>query len=101
MVSGGPGRRWWSQRRPTLLVRDRLSPLLGAAECLHTGVGFCGVWEEAAHSALALTRSGDIGLHCSTPDLRCVRCVWSWDPAEHHSTHELFYRASPSGAGMR
>ncbi|KAM6066265.1 thrombopoietin receptor isoform 6-T6 [Chlamydotis macqueenii] len=49
--------------------------------------------------ALALTCPGDIGLHCSTPDLRHVRCEWSWDPAEPHCSHQLFYRPPPSGAG--
>ncbi|XP_010121291.1 PREDICTED: thrombopoietin receptor-like, partial [Chlamydotis macqueenii] len=43
----------------------------------------------------------DIGLHCSTPDLRHVRCEWSWDPAEPHCSHQLFYRPPPSGAGTR
>ncbi|XP_046778409.1 thrombopoietin receptor isoform X13 [Gallus gallus] len=67
------------------------------------GTSMDGVWGPWSEVVVAETphSSGDIGLHCSTPDLRCVRCVWSWDPAEHHSTHELFYRASPSGAGMR
>ncbi|KAM6066261.1 thrombopoietin receptor isoform 2-T2 [Chlamydotis macqueenii] len=51
--------------------------------------------------ALALTCPGDIGLHCSTPDLRHVRCEWSWDPAEPHCSHQLFYRPPPSGAGTR
>ncbi|XP_021260506.1 thrombopoietin receptor isoform X3 [Numida meleagris] len=67
------------------------------------GTSMDGVWGPWSQVVVAETprSSGDIGLHCSTPDLRCVRCVWSWDPAEHHSTHELFYQASPSGAGMR
>ncbi|XP_010714633.1 thrombopoietin receptor, partial [Meleagris gallopavo] len=67
------------------------------------GTSMDGVWGPWSEVVVAETphSSEDIGLHCSTPDLRCVRCVWSWDPAEHHSTHELFYRASPSGAGMR
>uniref|UniRef100_A0A669P6D6 MPL proto-oncogene, thrombopoietin receptor n=1 Tax=Phasianus colchicus TaxID=9054 RepID=A0A669P6D6_PHACC len=67
------------------------------------GTSMDGVWGPWSEVVVAETphSSGDIGLHCSTPDLRCVRCVWSWDPAEHHSTHELFYRASPSGADMR
>ncbi|XP_042729383.1 thrombopoietin receptor isoform X6 [Lagopus leucura] len=67
------------------------------------GTSMDGVWGPWSEVVVAETphSSGDIGLHCSTPDLRCVRCVWSWDPAEQHSTHELFYRASPSGAGMR
>ncbi|XP_046800287.1 thrombopoietin receptor isoform X7 [Gallus gallus] len=67
------------------------------------GTSMDGVWGPWSEVVVAETphSSGDIGLHCSTPDLRCVRCVWSWDPAEHQSTHELFYRASPSGAGMR
>ncbi|XP_048800987.1 thrombopoietin receptor isoform X6 [Lagopus muta] len=67
------------------------------------GTSMDGVWGPWSEVVVAETphSSGDIGLHCSTPDLRCVRCVWSWDPAEHHSTHELFYQASPSGAGMR
>uniref|UniRef100_A0A8C3K0Q9 MPL proto-oncogene, thrombopoietin receptor n=1 Tax=Calidris pygmaea TaxID=425635 RepID=A0A8C3K0Q9_9CHAR len=48
--------------------------------------------------ALALTCPGDIGLSCSTPDLRHLHCEWSWDPAETHSSHQLFYQPSPSGA---
>lgn len=51
--------------------------------------------------ALALTCPGDIRLCCSTPDLRHVHCEWSWDPAEPHSSHQLFYRPPPSGAGIR
>ncbi|XP_009332181.1 PREDICTED: thrombopoietin receptor [Pygoscelis adeliae] len=43
----------------------------------------------------------DIGLHCSTPDLQHVHCEWSWDPAEPRSSHQLFYRAPPSGPGTR
>ncbi|XP_077038504.1 thrombopoietin receptor isoform X3 [Agelaius phoeniceus] len=50
---------------------------------------------------LAVPCPGDIGLCCSTPDLRHVRCEWSWDPAETHSSHQLFYRPPPSGAGTR
>ncbi|XP_072200011.1 thrombopoietin receptor [Excalfactoria chinensis] len=67
------------------------------------GTSMDGVWGPWSDAVVAETphSSGDIGLHCSTPDLRCVRCVWSWDPAEQHSIHELFYRASPSGAGTR
>ncbi|RLW05715.1 hypothetical protein DV515_00004843 [Chloebia gouldiae] len=51
--------------------------------------------------ALALASPGDIGLCCSTPDLQHVRCEWRWDPAEPHSSHQLFYRPPPSGAGTR
>ncbi|XP_042635489.1 thrombopoietin receptor [Catharus ustulatus] len=51
--------------------------------------------------AMALTCPGDIGLCCSTPDLRHVHCEWSWDPAEPHSSHQLFYRPPSSGAGTR
>ncbi|XP_014794803.1 PREDICTED: thrombopoietin receptor isoform X2 [Calidris pugnax] len=51
--------------------------------------------------ALALTCPGDIGLSCSTPDLRHLHCEWSWDPAETHSSHQLFYQLFPSGAGTR
>ncbi|XP_041277215.1 thrombopoietin receptor isoform X1 [Onychostruthus taczanowskii] len=51
--------------------------------------------------ALALPCPGDIGLCCSTPDLLHVHCEWSWDPAEPHSSHQLFYRPPPSGAGTR
>ncbi|XP_010021590.1 PREDICTED: thrombopoietin receptor-like, partial [Nestor notabilis] len=43
----------------------------------------------------------DIGLCCSTSDLQHVRCEWSWDPAEPPSSHQLFYRAPPSGTGTR
>ncbi|XP_048169106.1 thrombopoietin receptor isoform X4 [Corvus hawaiiensis] len=53
-------------------------------------------WRELSVDAV-----GDIGLCCSTPDLRHVHCEWSWDPAEPHSTHQLFYRPPPSGAGTR
>ncbi|KAM6415240.1 LOW QUALITY PROTEIN: thrombopoietin receptor [Rhynochetos jubatus] len=52
-------------------------------------------------SALALACPGEIGLCCSTPDLRHVRCEWSWDPAEPRSSHQLFYRPPPSEAGTR
>ncbi|XP_041886375.1 thrombopoietin receptor isoform X4 [Corvus kubaryi] len=53
-------------------------------------------WRELSVDAV-----GDIGLCCSTPDLRHVHCEWSWDPAEPHSSHQLFYRPPPSGAGTR
>ncbi|OXB80078.1 UNVERIFIED_CONTAM: hypothetical protein H355_013001 [Colinus virginianus] len=67
------------------------------------GTSMDGVWGPWSQVVAAETphSSGDIGLHCSTPDLQHVRCEWSWDPTEHHSTHELFYQASPSGAGAR
>ncbi|OXB68485.1 hypothetical protein ASZ78_000422 [Callipepla squamata] len=67
------------------------------------GTSMDGVWGPWSQVVAAETphSSGDIGLHCSTPDLQHVRCEWSWDPTEHHSTHELFYHASPSGAGAR
>ncbi|XP_010172438.1 thrombopoietin receptor-like, partial [Antrostomus carolinensis] len=50
-------------------------------------------WRELSVDAV-----GDIGLCCSTPDLRHVRCKWSWDPTEPRSSHQLFYRAPPSRA---
>ncbi|NXJ89252.1 TPOR protein, partial [Corythaixoides concolor] len=62
--------------------------------------GIWGPWSEAV-AAETPRSSGDIGLCCSTPDLRHVRCEWSWDPTEPHSSHQLFYRAPPSGAGTR
>nr|XP_009943247.1 PREDICTED: cell division cycle protein 20 homolog [Opisthocomus hoazin] len=51
-------------------------------------------WRELSVEAV-----GDIGLCCSTRDLQRMRCEWSWDPAEPHGSHQLFYRPPPSGAG--
>ncbi|NXA95365.1 TPOR protein, partial [Melanocharis versteri] len=67
------------------------------------GTSMDGVWGPWSQAVAAETphSSGDIGLCCSTPDLRHVRCEWSWDPAEPHSSHQLFYRPPPSGAGTR
>ncbi|NXB99419.1 TPOR protein, partial [Orthonyx spaldingii] len=67
------------------------------------GTSMDGVWGPWSQAVAAETphSSGDIGLRCSTPDLRHVRCEWSWDPAEPHSSHQLFYRPPPSGAGTR
>nr|XP_054494020.1 thrombopoietin receptor isoform X2 [Agelaius phoeniceus] len=67
------------------------------------GTSMDGVWGPWSQALAAETphSSGDIGLCCSTPDLRHVRCEWSWDPAETHSSHQLFYRPPPSGAGTR
>ncbi|XP_074402048.1 thrombopoietin receptor [Zonotrichia albicollis] len=67
------------------------------------GTSMDGVWGPWSQALAAETphSSGDIGLSCSTPDLRHMRCEWSWDPAEPHSAHQLFYRPPPSGAGTR
>ncbi|NXH73206.1 TPOR protein, partial [Hydrobates tethys] len=67
------------------------------------GTSMDGVWGPWSQAVAAETprSSGDIGLCCSTPDLQHVRCEWSWDPAEPHGSHQLFYRAPPSGAGTR
>ncbi|XP_064284682.1 thrombopoietin receptor [Passer domesticus] len=67
------------------------------------GTSMDGVWGPWSQAVAAETphSSGDIGLCCSTPDLRHVRCEWSWDPAEPHSSYQLFYRPPPSGAGTR
>ncbi|NXN65872.1 TPOR protein, partial [Himantopus himantopus] len=67
------------------------------------GTSMDGVWGPWSQAVAAETprSSGDIGLCCSTPDLRHVRCEWSWDPAEPHSSHQLFYRPPPSWAGTR
>ncbi|NWT03493.1 TPOR protein, partial [Mionectes macconnelli] len=67
------------------------------------GTSMDGVWGPWSQAVAAETprSSGDIGLRCSTPDLQNVRCEWTWDPAEPHSSHQLFYRPPPSGAGTR
>ncbi|NWV36506.1 TPOR protein, partial [Grantiella picta] len=67
------------------------------------GTSMDGVWGPWSQAVAAETprSSGDIGLCCSTPDLLHVRCEWSWDPAEPYSSHQLFYRPPPSGAGTR
>ncbi|NWR55095.1 TPOR protein, partial [Bucorvus abyssinicus] len=67
------------------------------------GTSMDGVWGPWSQAVAAETphSSGDIGLCCSTPDLRHVHCEWSWDPEEPHSFHQLFYRPPPSGAGTR
>ncbi|XP_042640816.1 thrombopoietin receptor isoform X1 [Tyto alba] len=67
------------------------------------GTSLDGVWGPWSQAVAAETprSSGDIGLCCSTPDLRHVRCEWSWDPAEPRSSHQLFYRPPPSEASTR
>ncbi|XP_058670953.1 LOW QUALITY PROTEIN: thrombopoietin receptor-like [Ammospiza caudacuta] len=67
------------------------------------GTSMDGVWGPWWQALAAETphSSGDIGLCCSTPDLRHVRCEWGWDPAGPHSSHQLLYRPPPSGAGTR
>ncbi|KAM6398460.1 LOW QUALITY PROTEIN: thrombopoietin receptor [Pluvialis apricaria] len=67
------------------------------------GTSMDGVWGPWSQAVAAETprSSGDIGLCCSTPDLRRVHCKWSWDPTEPHGSHQLFYRPPPSGAGTR
>ncbi|NXX62511.1 TPOR protein, partial [Scopus umbretta] len=67
------------------------------------GTSMDGVWGPWSQAVAAETprSSGDIGLRCSTPDLRHVRCEWSWDPAEPRGSHQLFYQVPASGAGMR
>ncbi|KAM7107191.1 thrombopoietin receptor isoform 3-T3 [Ciconia maguari] len=67
------------------------------------GTSMDGVWGPWSQAVAAETprSSGDIRLCCSTPDLRHVRCEWSWDPAEPRGSHQLFYRAPPSGASTR
>ncbi|NXG92119.1 TPOR protein, partial [Stercorarius parasiticus] len=67
------------------------------------GTSMDGVWGPWSQAVAAETprSSGDIGLCCSTPDLQHVRCKWIWDPAEPHSSHQVFYRPPPSGAGTR
>ncbi|NWR82716.1 TPOR protein, partial [Furnarius figulus] len=67
------------------------------------GTSMDGVWGPWSQAVAAETprSSGDIGLCCSTPDLRHLRCEWTWDLGEPHSSHQLFYRPSPSGAGTR
>ncbi|NXG21707.1 TPOR protein, partial [Grallaria varia] len=67
------------------------------------GISMDGIWGPWSQAVAAETpcSSGDIGLHCSTPDLRHVRCQWTWDLAEPHSSHQLFYRSLPSGVGTR
>ncbi|GAB0193060.1 thrombopoietin receptor [Grus japonensis] len=67
------------------------------------GTSMDGVWGPWSQAVAAETphSSGDIGLCCSTPDLRHVHCEWSWDPTELSSSHQLFYRAPPSRAGTR
>ncbi|NXW07255.1 TPOR protein, partial [Fregetta grallaria] len=67
------------------------------------GTSMDGIWGPWSQAVAAETprSSGDIGLCCSTPDLQHVRCEWSWDPADPHGSHQLFYRAPPSRAGTR
>ncbi|XP_074895328.1 thrombopoietin receptor isoform X3 [Buteo buteo] len=67
------------------------------------GTSMDGIWGPWSRAVAAETprSSGDIGLSCSTPDLQHVCCEWSWDPAEPHSSHQLFYRPPPSGASTR
>ncbi|XP_075280830.1 thrombopoietin receptor [Opisthocomus hoazin] len=67
------------------------------------GTSLDGIWGPWSQALAAETprSSGDIGLCCSTRDLQRMRCEWSWDPAEPHGSHQLFYRPPPSGAGTR
>ncbi|KAJ7410099.1 thrombopoietin receptor isoform X1 [Willisornis vidua] len=67
------------------------------------GTSMDGVWGPWSPAVAAETphSSGDIGLCCTTPDLRHVRCEWTWDLTEPHSSHQLFYRPPSSGAGTR
>ncbi|NWU78268.1 TPOR protein, partial [Onychorhynchus coronatus] len=67
------------------------------------GTSMDGVWGPWSQAVAAETprSSGDIRLCCITPDLQNVRCEWTWDPAEPGSSHQLFYRPPPSGAGTR
>ncbi|NXW55506.1 TPOR protein, partial [Eurystomus gularis] len=71
--------------------------------CKPDGISMDGVWGPWSRAVAAETphSSGDIGLCCSTPDLQHVRCEWSWDPAEPHGSHQLFYQAPSSGVGTR
>ncbi|KAM6996398.1 thrombopoietin receptor-like [Passerculus sandwichensis] len=62
--------------------------------------GVWGPWSQAL-AAESPHSSGDTGLCCRTPYLRHVRCEWSWDPAEPHSSHQLLYRPPPSRASTR
>ncbi|XP_064927744.1 thrombopoietin receptor isoform X1 [Columba livia] len=67
------------------------------------GTSMDGVWGPWSQAVAAETphSSGDIGLSCNTPDLRHMRCEWSWDPAEPHGSHQLFYRPPPSRPSTR
>ncbi|NXW39829.1 TPOR protein, partial [Nyctiprogne leucopyga] len=67
------------------------------------GTSMDGVWGPWSQAVAAETphSSGDIGLCCSTPDLRHVHCEWSWDPTEPRGSHQLFYRPPPSRASTR
>ncbi|XP_035749441.1 thrombopoietin receptor, partial [Egretta garzetta] len=86
--------KYWRELRV-----DVVGESLPLGNSRHPGFGGPGV--SSPLPALALTCPEDIGLYCSTPDLQHVRCEWSWDPAEPLSSHQLFYRAPPSGAGTR
>ncbi|XP_014106295.1 PREDICTED: thrombopoietin receptor isoform X2 [Pseudopodoces humilis] len=96
-----------SGEQPSPLQGCWQAPRPGAAAGGSPAVGevqypsFGGPRGSSPFPALALACPGDIGLCCSTPDLRHVHCEWSWDPAEPHSSHQLFYRPPPSGAGTR
>ncbi|NXG06319.1 TPOR protein, partial [Sakesphorus luctuosus] len=67
------------------------------------GTSMDGVWGPWSPAVAAETphSSGDIGLCCTTPDLRHVRCEWTSDFTEPHSSHQLFYRPPSNGAGTR
>ncbi|NXX99060.1 TPOR protein, partial [Centropus bengalensis] len=67
------------------------------------GTSLDGIWGPWSRAVAAETprSSGDIGLRCSTPDLRHVHCEWSGGPADPHGSHQLFYRPPPSGASTR
>lgn len=94
-----------SGEQPSPLQGSREAPAPGAAG---VGVLLAGEVQQPSFGGprgsslvLALACPGDIGLCCSTPDLQHLHCQWSWDPAEPHSSHQLFYRPPPSGAGTR
>ncbi|XP_067423903.1 thrombopoietin receptor [Emydura macquarii macquarii] len=62
--------------------------------------GFWGPWSQAVVAETPHS-SGEIGLRCFTPDLRWVRCEWTWDPADSSSSHSLFYRSPGSSGASR
>uniref|UniRef100_A0A8D0GIB7 MPL proto-onco, thrombopoietin receptor n=1 Tax=Sphenodon punctatus TaxID=8508 RepID=A0A8D0GIB7_SPHPU len=66
------------------------------------GTSFDGLWGPWSRAVLAETPHlpDEIRLRCFTPDLRWLRCTWSWEPAEPNANHSLLYWAqSSSGAG--
>ncbi|NXT00472.1 TPOR protein, partial [Jacana jacana] len=103
-ASPGAG-QWLIQGNTWMVIRD-LQP--GARYHIQVrskpdGTSMDGVWGPWSQAVAAETprSSGDIGLCCSTPDLQQVHCKWSWDPAEPHSSHQLFYQPLSSRAGTR